>query len=73
MYIIHNKTKRTSNSYEGSWPQDMLEKMLETGDRVIVISLYSNTIKVPYLEELNGIREWYWENFPLLNHHSQSV
>ena len=48
----------------------LLEKMLEAGDRVIVISLYSNTIKVPYLEELNGLREWYWENFPLLNYYS---
>lgn len=66
MYIIHNKTKRTSHQYEGSWPSELLEKQLEKGDRVIVISLYSNTIKVPYKLEYNGITEWEWEDFPLL-------
>lgn len=70
MYIIHNKTKNKTFSHEGSWPINMLEKMLEAGNRIIVISLYSNTIKVPYLEEMNGIREWCWEDFPLLMHHS---
>jgi hypothetical protein len=66
MYIIHNKTKQTFSKYEGCWPSELLEKQLEKGDRVIVISLYSNTIKVPYKLEYNGVVEWEWENFPLL-------
>lgn len=65
MYIIHNKTKNTTLHHEGSFPSELLEKQLEEGDRIIVISLYSNTIKVPYSVELNGIADWEWENFPL--------
>ena len=68
MYIIHNKTKHKTFSYEGSWPDDMLEKMLEAGDRVIVISLYSNTIKVPYSYIDNGIKVWEWDDYPLFNY-----
>jgi hypothetical protein len=66
MYIIHNKTRQTSSNIDGHWPLDYLEKMLEKGDRIIVISLYSNTIKVPYHVDYNGVKEWEWENFPLL-------
>lgn len=67
MYIIHNKTKNTTTRYEGSWPLELLEKQLEKGDKLIVVSLYSNTIKIPYKLEYNGIQEWEWEDFPLLN------
>ena len=63
MYIIINKTKQTYIKYDGSWPD--LTTELERGDRIIVISLYSNTIKVPYRLEYHGIVEWEWENFPL--------
>lgn len=70
MYIIHNKTTQKSFSHEGSFPIQYLEKALDAGDRILVISLYSNTIKVPYLEEFNGVKEWCWEDFPLLMHHS---
>ncbi len=65
MYIIHNKTKNTSWKLDGQWPTESIDKMLENGDRVIVTSLYSNTIKVPYCIELNGIKEWEWESYPL--------
>ena len=66
MYIIHNKTKNTSWKLDGQWPTDSIDKMLEKGDRIIVISLYSNTIKVPYYVDYNGVKEWEWESFPLL-------
>jgi len=65
MYIIINKTKQSKLYQTGNWPMNLLEQMLDRGDRVIVISLYSNTIKVPYKEEYNGIVEWYWENYPM--------
>ena len=66
MYIIHNKTKNITTHYEGSWSSALLEEYLEKGDRLIVISLYSNTIKIPYKLEYNGIEEWEWEDFPFL-------
>ena len=65
MYIIHNKTKNTSWKLDGSWPEESIDKMLQNGDRVIVISLYSDTIKVPYYIEHNGVKEWEWESFTL--------
>lgn len=65
MYIIINKTKNTKVGHQGGWPSTELEKMLNEGDKLIVISHYSNTIKVPYQTELNGIVEWEWENYSL--------
>ena len=62
MYIIINKSKKTTIKYEGDWPD--LDEELNAGDKVIVISLYSNTIKVPYYTELNGIVEWRWDDYP---------
>ncbi len=63
MYIIINKTKQSCIRHEGSFPN--VDKELDRGDRVIVISLYSNTIKVPYKVEYNGVVEWEWENYPM--------
>ena len=62
MYIIINKTRNTCTNHTCDFPN--LDKWLDKGDKIIIISLYSNTIKVPYFEEYNGIREWEWENFP---------
>jgi hypothetical protein len=61
MYIIINKTKQSCTRLEGHFPN--LDKQLDRGDRIIIISLYSNTIKVPYKLEYNGITEWDWENY----------
>lgn len=61
MYIIINKTKNLSVNYTGSFPS--LEKDLNNGDKIIVISLYSNTIKVPFATELNGEIEWNWTDY----------
>jgi hypothetical protein len=62
MYTIINKSKRTTIKCEGDWPD--LDEELNAGDKIIVISLYSNTIKVPYYTELNGIVEWRWDDYP---------
>ena len=62
MYTIINKTKKTTIKYEGNWLD--LDEELNAGDKIIVISLYSNTIKVPYYTELNGIVEWRWDDYP---------
>jgi hypothetical protein len=66
MYIIVNKTQQTCTKSTGSFPN--LDKELDRGDRIIIISLYSNCIKVPYYEEYNGIKEWCWEEFPVDYH-----
>ena len=60
MYTIINKTKNTAISHDGSWPSEYLEHRLNDGDKLIVISSYSDTIKVPYLNEIG---EWDWENY----------
>jgi hypothetical protein len=58
MYIIINNTTRERLSYEGNYPGNYIEDLLNKGDDVIVISLYSNTIKIPQLEVINGLNEW---------------
>jgi len=63
MYIIINKTRKTCKSQKGNFPN--LDKWLDKGDKIIIISLYSNTIKVPYFIEYNDIKEWEWEDFSI--------
>ena len=50
MYIIINNTTRKNTKVEGNFPSDLIIEMLEKGDDLIIISTYSNTIKIPYLE-----------------------
>ena len=50
MYTIINNTTRKNTKVEGNFPSDLIVEMLEKGDDLIIISTYSNTIKVPYLE-----------------------
>lgn len=63
MYLIINKTQNIIIQHQGSFPD--MDNDLNNGDKIIIISLYSNTIKVPYSTELNGIIEWKWEDFNL--------
>lgn len=60
MYIIINKTTGHTTQMHGNYPQTELDELLDAGNDIIIISLYSNTIKVPYLVVENGLR--YWEN-----------
>ena len=59
MYIIVNKTTGKNIKYEGHFPGNILDEMLDKGDKLIVISLYSNTIKVPKRE----YDHWSYEDF----------
>jgi len=64
MYLIINKTQNKTVKYLGNFP-DMYEE-LERGDKIIIISLYSNTIKVPFIEDVEyGENIWSWEDYPL--------
>ena len=47
MYAIINNTQRKEFRITGGWPNDIIDYMLDNGDDLIVISTYSNTIKVP--------------------------
>ena len=62
MYKIINKTKNSIVNVIGDWPIEDLEDMLNHGDKIIVISTYSNTIKVPRPD--NEDNEWYWDSYP---------
>lgn len=57
MYTIVNRTTRKNTNYV-YWPHDKLIELLEEGNDLIVISTFSNTIKVPYLDlESNNYNE----------------
>ena len=64
MYILINKTRKTSDKYVGRFPIDILEEQLNKGDQIVMISLYSNTIKVPSYTDQYGVKEWEWEDYP---------
>lgn len=64
MYLLINKTKKITVKHVGSFPINSLEEWLNAGDQVIVVSTYSNTIKVPYSVYSNGETEWEWEDYP---------
>lgn len=60
MYIIINKTKNTETKHIGNFPD--VEQLLNNGDDIIIVSLYSNTIKIPYIDHSqNGYGENIWE------------
>lgn len=63
MYIILNKSKRTTSTHVGDWPGDYLEGLLNENQEVIVISLYSNTIKVPHYLKFCGEEWWEWGDY----------
>ena len=63
MYTIINKTKGKEFKLTGNWPSDIIEYMLNNGDDIIVISSYSNTIKIPvgFGTEYEG--QWEWKEY----------
>lgn len=63
MYKILNRTKNESIITHGNWPSDLLNSLLNNGNDVIVMSTYSNTIKVPFKVESNGETLWEWKEY----------
>lgn len=51
MYKIINSTTGVTTVVEGNFPSALIIAMLENGDDLIIVSTYSNTIKVPYIGE----------------------
>jgi hypothetical protein len=66
MYFIINKTQGLTFTHHGNYPGNMIDKMLEKGEDLIVVSTYSNTIKVPIdSDTIDGVTEWRWKEYPL--------
>lgn len=71
MYIIINKTQRAEYKSEGAYPYEYVKYMLEAGDDLIIISLYSMTIKIPFVdknyrnEEYKSGYQWSMKEYPL--------
>ena len=67
MYLIHINEKNSHlTKFErvvGDFPYHMLGEHLKKGNNVLVISLYSNTIKVPHIVVENGEEYWEFEDF----------
>lgn len=51
MYLIINNTTRHTETIEGSWPSEYLGSLMKQGQDILVISMYSRTIKVLELHE----------------------
>jgi hypothetical protein len=65
MYYIINRTTNQTTVHHGDWPN--LNEQLTNGEDIIVVSLYSNTIKTPYME--NDCWEWKDYDIPFLSSH----
>jgi hypothetical protein len=65
MYYIINRTTNQTTVHHGDWPN--LNEQLTNGQDIIVVSLYSNTIKTPYME--NDCWEWKDYDAPFLSSH----
>lgn len=63
MYIIINKTQKKNFNSFGDFPSDTVNTMLCKGDDIIVISTYSNTIKVPVYDIMSDTHAWSWTDF----------
>lgn len=48
-YLLINKTSGSHTSWTGSW-NSLTDELVKSKCQIIVISLYSNTIKVPRME-----------------------
>jgi|LakMenEpi03Aug12_release.lakeMendotaPanAssembly.Ray.scaffolds.fasta_scaffold00112_127 hypothetical protein len=64
MYLIINRASGKTTPHEGDFPLTLVEELLLKGDDIIVISLYSNTIKIPAGFN-SAISEWDWVEYPL--------
>jgi hypothetical protein len=63
MYTIINKTTSENFKFTGNYPIKIVEHMLNNGDEIIIISTYSNTIKIPVGLSQEFIGEWEWKEF----------
>lgn len=60
MYIIINKTQNKCVKETGEFPTDAVTEFLEKGDKIVVISLYSNCVKIPQLAKDKSVS---WDDY----------
>lgn len=67
MYIIINKTKNTTTTISGNYPSQLVTELIVNNNQFIIISLYSNTIKVPTVVNDGDHEETSinWKEYPL--------
>lgn len=72
MYKIINKTSKENSTHTGHFPLRIAIELLEKGDDIIIISGYSNTVKVPYLNkdtnnygETKSSHDWEFKSYSL--------
>jgi hypothetical protein len=65
MYILINKTKQKTEILDCGWPIKYVNALLDKGDEFIIISLYSNTIKVPTIGAVDAFGEQKWTEYKL--------
>lgn len=58
-------TKEDSYEVTGGWPVNIIMNLLEKYDEIIVVSLYSNTIK--YVRLIDNYGEHTWETYKELH------
>lgn len=66
MYIVINSTKNTRSIVKGNFPD--VEQLLNSGDKIVIVSKYSNTLKVPRIgHNTNDYGDiiWTWDDFNL--------
>jgi hypothetical protein len=64
VYTIVNKTTKVTYTHTGNFPMSFVDSLLNADNDIIVISTYSNTIKVPQLVVENGETRWEWTDYP---------
>lgn len=63
MYLILNRTTGVTTKVEGNYPYNTIQELLNNDQDIIIISLYSGVIKVPYLHQPEAAHEEpYWSN-----------
>jgi hypothetical protein len=65
MYLVINKTRNAIYSLEGNWNSTLIHDLLDTGNDIIVISLYSHTVKLPTEKDEDGWWQWHEYDLPI--------
>ena len=66
-YYIINRTTGSTAAHKGSWPGSALDTLIGLGNDIIVVSTYSNTIKIPtdQFETTEGDMSYNWKEYKL--------
>ena len=68
MYKILNRATGIVTNVEGNWPDTLVTQLLTENNDIIVISLYSNTVKIPFeiVGNTTNDRDWDWKEYRMV-------